>query len=235
MKENPLADHILAWDLETIPDLQAFARTNNLLDQSPTEVRKAIGDEFPKLIYHEIVCIGALVASPTQEGYEVRAVGASHIGERTERELILSFLDTMDRLSPNMVTFNGSSFDLPVLRYRAMIHGISASGLHDRPYFHRYRDDHVDLCDLLSSFSFGGKVKLDELSRIMGLSGKPDGIDGSRVEAYFNAGRIEEIADYCLSDVINTYRIWLRHELFRGRLDQDGFKYSERSIDHSLQ
>jgi predicted PolB exonuclease-like 3'-5' exonuclease len=73
-------------------------------------------------------------------------------------------------------------------------------------------------------------VKLDELSRIMGLPGKPDGIDGSQVEAYFNAGRIQEISDYCKSDVINTYRLWLRHELFRGRLDEAQFQYSEEDV-----
>src|SRR5665647_2580269 len=101
-----------------------------------------------------------------------------------------------------------------------MIHNVFAPGMHNRAYFHRYTDDNVDLCDILSSFSYGAKVKLDEPSRIMGLPGKPDGIDGSQVKAYFNAGRIQEIADYCKSDVINTYRLWLRHELFRGRLDQ---------------
>src|ERR1700730_12102784 len=74
------------------------------------------------------------------------------------------------------------------------------------------------------------KVKLDELSRIRGLPGKPDGIDGSQVETYFNAGRIQEIADYCKSDVINTYRLWLRHELFRGRMDQIQFEFSERDV-----
>jgi Predicted 3'-5' exonuclease related to the exonuclease domain of PolB len=46
---------------------------------------------------------------------------------------------------------------------------------------------------------------------------------GSQAEAYFNAGQIQDIADYCKSDVINTYRLWLRHELFRGRLDQIQF------------
>ena len=79
-------------------------------------------------------------------------------------------------------------------------------------------------------FQFRRKVKLDELSRIMGLPGKPDGIDGSQVEAHFNAGRIQDIADYCKSDVINTYRLWLRHELFRGRLDQHQFELSEQDI-----
>lgn len=74
-------------------------------------------------------------------------------------------------------------------------------------------------------------MKLDELSRIMGLPGKPDGIDRSQVEAYFNAGRIQEIADYFNSDVINTYRLWLRHELFRGRLDKRQFEYSDSNAN----
>jgi 3'-5' exonuclease len=64
----------------------------------------------------------------------------------------------------------------------------------------------------------------------MGLPGKPNGIDGSQVETYFNAGRIQEIADYCMSDVINTYRLWLRHELFRGRMDHAQFEFSERDV-----
>ena len=62
----------------------------------------------------------------------------------------------------------------------------------------------MDLCDDLSSFSCGAKVKLDDLSRIIGLPGKPDENDRSQVEAYFDAGRIQDIADSCQSDVINT-------------------------------
>jgi len=189
-----------------------------------------MGDGFPKLIYHSIVCIGALVANLTDRGYEVQALGASHVSQQTERELIESFVRAIERLNPTLVTFNGGSFDLPVLRYRAMTHQISASGLDERAYFHRYRDHHVDLCDTLSSYHHSGKVRLDELSRVMGLDGKPDGIDGSRVEEYFNAGRIQEIADYCQSDVVNTYRLWLRHELFRGRLDRPSFEFSDGAI-----
>jgi 3'-5' exonuclease len=221
---------VMVWDLETVPDLGGYARANNLIGKSPAEIRAAMGGEFPKLIYHSIVCIGALVATRTSNGWEVQAVGAPHVGQRTEKELIESFVNKIGKLSPQLVTFNGGAFDLPVLRYRAMLHNVFAPGLHNRAYYHRYTEDNVDLCDVLSSFSFGAKVKLDELSRIMGLPGKPDGIDGSQVEAYFNAGRIQEIADYCKSDVINTYRLWLRHELFRGRLDQHQFEYSERDV-----
>jgi predicted PolB exonuclease-like 3'-5' exonuclease len=221
---------IMVWDLETIPDIAGFARANNLIDKSPEEIRSAMGDDFPKLIYHSIICIGALVATRTPLGWEVQAVGAPHVGQRPEKELIETFVNKIAQLSPQLVTYNGSGFDLPVLRYRAMLHNVFAPGMHNRAYFHRYTDDNVDLCDVLSSFSYGAKVKLDELSRILGLPGKPDGIDGSQVEAYFNAGRIQEIADYCKSDVINTYRLWLRHELFRGRLDQSQFEFSERDV-----
>jgi 3'-5' exonuclease len=225
-----MGSNVMVWDLETVPDLEGFARSNNLTGKSSIEIRTAMGDDFPKLIYHSIACIGALVASRTGNGYEVQVVGAPHVGQRTEKQLIESFVNKVGELSPQFVTFNGSGFDLPVLRYRAMVHGVFAPGMHNRAYYHRYTDDCVDLCDVLSSFSYGGKVKLDEVSRIVGLPGKPGGMDGSQVEAYFNAGRIQEIADYCKSDVINTYRLWLRQELFRGRLDRKQFEFSEEMI-----
>jgi predicted PolB exonuclease-like 3'-5' exonuclease len=96
-----------------------------------------IGDKFPKHIYHSIVCIGALVAHRENDYWAVDALGAPHVGERTEKELIQAFVDKIAELNPQLVTFNGNSFDLPVLRYRAMINGISAPGLAARPYFNR--------------------------------------------------------------------------------------------------
>lgn len=65
------------------------------------------------------------------------------------------------------------------------------------------------------------------MSRVMGWPGKPDGMDGSNVASYYEAGRIDEIADYCRGDVLNTYRIWLRYELFRGRLTKEEFAWSD--------
>ena len=158
------------------------------------------------------------------------AIGAPHVGERTEKQLISAFCDKVAELSPRLVTFNGHSFDLPVLRYRAMVHGVSAPGFSTRPYFNRYSEDAVDLCDVFSSFSPQGKATLHEISRIMGLPGKPKGIDGDEVERYFHEGKIKEIADYCETDVVGTYRVWLRYELFRGALSQNAFEASERNL-----
>jgi predicted PolB exonuclease-like 3'-5' exonuclease len=185
---------VIVWDLETVPDLRGFASANGFVGKTDDEVREAIGDKFPKHIYHSIVCVGALVAHADGDHWAVDALGAPHVGERTEKQLIAAFVGKIADLNPQLVTFKGSSFDLPVLRYRAMIRSIAAPGLAERSYFHRYSEDALDLCDALSSFSSGARATLHEISRIMGLTGKPDGIDGGQVDKYFRDGKIKEIA-----------------------------------------
>ena len=230
------ADHtmpeqsIIVWDLESIPDLSAAARMLDMGNAAEADVRQALGEGFPKHPLHKIVCIGALVASRQPEGWRIDALGAPHVGERTEAELISSFAERVGQLRPQLVTWNGHSFDLPVIRYRAMVNRVSATGLQVRQYFHRYTDDALDLCDVLGSYVPGGKVKLDEVSKILGLTGKPEGIDGSRVEEMVRAGQIEEVARYCESDVLNTYRVWLIYELFRGAITAKELDWSEAQI-----
>jgi 3'-5' exonuclease len=226
--------HVLVFDIETVPDLRGFAAANALDGKSDDDIRTAMGDKFPKHIYHSIICIGALVAHWENEHWIVDALGASHVGERSERDLIAAFVDKIAQLKPQLVTFNGSSFDLPVVRYRAMVHKVPAAGLSARPYFHRYTDDATDFCDVLSSFAPGAKASLHELCRVMGLPGKPDAINGSEVDRYFREGRIREIAEYCESDVVNTYRVWLRYELFQGNLSNSAFEESEWKLEEFI-
>jgi predicted PolB exonuclease-like 3'-5' exonuclease len=188
---------VIVWDIETVPDLKGFAAANGHVGKTDDEVRAELGDKFPKHIYHSIICIGALVAHREESSHWiVDALGAPHVGERPEKELIASFVDKIATLSPQLVTFNGSSFDLPVLRYRAMVHGVAAPGLAARPYFHRYTEDAIDLCDVLASFSSQAKATLHELCRVMGLPGKPNGMTGAEVEKYYRDGHIREIAEY---------------------------------------
>src|SRR6516225_1852094 len=221
---------VIVWDLETVPDLAAAARLFDMKDASDAEVREALGSGFPKHPLHKIACIGALVASRQPEGWRVDALGAPHTGERSEAQLIRDFIERIGQLRPQLITFNGRSFDLAVLRYRAMVNRIPASGLQVRQYFHRYTEDALDLCDVLGSYVPGARVKLDDVSKILGLSGKPEGIDGSQVEQLVLAGQIEEVARYCESDVMNTYRVWLVYELFRGAITPDQLDWSEKQI-----
>jgi predicted PolB exonuclease-like 3'-5' exonuclease len=224
-----MADHVIVWDLETVPDLDAVARAHHL-PELDVEVRETLGEKFPKLPFHQIVCIGAVVAEKVDGVWWVTAIGAPHIGERSEKELIATFVEKIAAIKPRLVTFNGASFDLPVLRYRAMLHRISAPGLEGRPYFKRYTDDATDLCDVLSSFDSRSKMKLDDLCRALNLPGKPDGIDGSQVEQLFAEGRILEVADYCECDVVSTYRLWLLHELFKGTISAEEHERSELAL-----
>ena len=219
---------VIVWDIETVPDLSGFARAHGLAGQSDAEIIAALGKGFPKPPYHSIVCIGALTAEWQDQGWKVTSVKAPHVGDQSEKELIQEFVDQVSELRPVLVTYNGSGFDFPVLRYRSMVHNVSAPGLFSRPYFNRYSEDALDLCDALSSFGSSTKMKLDEICKFMGLAGKPNDINGSQVREYFEAGRIQEISDYCVSDVINTYRLWLRWELFKGKLDQDEFEFSDK-------
>jgi predicted PolB exonuclease-like 3'-5' exonuclease len=133
-------------------------------------------------------------------------------------------------LRPQLISFNGTGFDLPVLRYRAMVNRVPAPGLQARKYFYRYSEDSLDLCDALASFESRSKMKLDALSKIMGIAGKPVGVDGSQVDSMLQEGKIEEVAAYCETDLINTYRIWLLYEVFRGVLSSDGLDNSEQQL-----
>ena len=225
-----MAPYAIVWDIETVPDLRGFARAHGLIGKTDEEVRAALGEKFPKHIYHTIICIGALVARRDPDCWVIEALGAPHCGDRSERELIASFVGRIAELKPQLVTFNGNSFDLPVLRYRALVNKVAAPGLSMRPYFHRYTDDAVDLCDVLSAYSSQGKATLHEISRVMGLPGKPEGIDGSEVAQYHRDGHIQEIADYCETDVVNTYRVWLRYELFRGNVTAQELDASEANL-----
>lgn len=226
--------YAIIWDLETIVDCDAFKRMESQPELSDDEAREQHGEKFAKLPLHQIVCIGALVAQREDTGWSVAALGAPHTGQRSERDIIEAFVARISELRPQMVSFNGHGFDLPVLRYRTMLHQLAAPGLNCRSYFNRYSDDCLDLCDALSSFDARSKMSLDALCRIMGIAGKPSGIDGSKVGEYVAAGRIQEVADYCETDIVNTYLLFLRYELFRGHIDAAQHDRAVSDVRHHI-
>lgn len=224
----------IIWDLETVPDLAAFKRMHATPDITDEEAEALLGDKFAKLPLHLIACIGAVVAERGEWGWRVVSLGAPHIGNHPEAEIIERFVSKLEELRPQLVAFNGHGFDLPVLRYRAMVHSLAAPGLNCRSYFNRYSEDCLDLCDALASYETRSKISLDALCRVLGLPGKPEGIDGSQVSEYVKQGRIQEVADYCETDVVNTYRVFLRYELFRGNITPEQHAASEADVEAML-
>jgi predicted PolB exonuclease-like 3'-5' exonuclease len=181
-----------------------------------------------------VACLGALSAfrNDSKAAWQIEKLGALHTQAVEERRIIERFVEGLGGSpGPILVGFNTGGFDLSVLRYRAMALGIEAGPLHGtnkRNYWYRFGRDHVDLCDVLSNYGASTKPSLAEAGALIGISAKSGGIDGSRVEAYINTGRAQEVANYCETDVLSTYLLYLRWQLATGELDE---KTHARSVD----
>ena len=149
--------------------------------------------------------------------------------ESDEAEIVQRFFDGIERYTPDLVSWNGSGFDLPVLHYRALKHNIQAPryweiGENDRDfkwnnYMSRFHWRHVDLMDVLAGFQPRGRASLDQMAVLLGFPGKL-GMSGDKVWDKFQEGGIREIRDYCETDVLNTWLCFLRFEFMRGNLDK---------------
>ena len=180
------------------------------------------GTDFLKLHLHRVVAISAVFRS--RDNVRVWSLGDP---DSDEKELVQRFFDGIDRFTPTLVSWNGSGFDLPVLHYRALLHGIQApryweSGDEDREfkwnnYLSRYHARHTDLMDVLAGYQPRANAPLDEIATLLGFPGKM-GMSGAKVWDAWLAGDIQGIRNYCETDVLNTYLVWLRYEQMRGRL-----------------
>jgi predicted PolB exonuclease-like 3'-5' exonuclease len=238
---------VFAFDIETIPDVELGRRIYDLGDLSDKEVgyvmqakrREASGSEFLSLEQQRIVAIS--VALRTREGFKVWSLGEA---DAPEPELIQRFYDGIDKYTPDLISWNGGGFDLPVLHYRALRHGIQApryweSGEEDQAfrynnYLNRYHSRHLDLMDVLSSFQARARVSLQAAAMLLGLPGKL-GMSGDKVWDTWLEGGIDHIRNYCETDVLNTFLVYLRFELMRGRLSREEFAMEQAIIRDYLQ
>jgi predicted PolB exonuclease-like 3'-5' exonuclease len=222
--------HCLVFDIETIPDLDLGRRLYGLDGVEDNQVaqimftrrRQETGGEFLSLEQHRIVAIS--VGLRTREAFKVWSLGEPQSGEK---ELIERFFDGIEKYSPDLISWNGSAFDLPVLQYRALRHGVAAPryweiGDEDQSfrynnYLNRFHWRHLDLMDVLSGYQNRGRASLENVAALLGLPGKL-GMHGDEVWARYKSGDVGAIRDYCETDVVNTYLIYLRFELIRGRL-----------------
>lgn len=222
--------HCLVFDIETVPDIELGRRLHGLDGIEDSEVgqimlarrRQDTGTEFLSLEQHRIVAIS--VALRSREAFRLWTLGEAASGEA---ELISRFFEGIERYTPDLVSWNGSGFDLPVLHYRALRHGIAAPrywevGDDDQTfrynnYLNRFHWRHLDLMDVLSGYQNRGRAGLNAVASLLGLPGKL-GMAGEEVWEQYRAGNIAGIRDYCETDVLNTYLIYLRFELIRGRL-----------------
>jgi hypothetical protein len=227
----------LVFDIETIPDVDLGRRLYGLEGLSEEQVAKAMftlrrnltGGEFLSLEQHRVVAISCVLRS--REGLRVWSLGDP---SSTEAELIERFYDGIEKFTPDLVSWNGSGFDLPVLHYRALRAGIRAtrywqtgdddSAFRYNNYLSRFHWRHTDLMDVLSGFQSRARVSLQNVACLLGLPGKL-GFSGAQVWDAWLGGDLVRIRRYCETDVLNTYLVYLRFDLMRGRLAPE--RYAE--------
>jgi predicted PolB exonuclease-like 3'-5' exonuclease len=222
--------NVLVFDIETVPDTALGRRLHALHDLSDEEVgevmftrrRAETGSDFLSHEQHRIVAISVVMrARDTLKVWSLGDEGSS------ERDLVERFFDGLDKYTPELVSWNGAGFDLPVLHYRSLLHGVAAPrywemGENDTSfrysnYLSRFHWRHMDLMDILSGFQGRGRASLEDIAVLLGFPGKI-GMHGSLVWDAYRRGELARIRAYCETDVLNTYLVYLRFELVRGRL-----------------
>jgi predicted PolB exonuclease-like 3'-5' exonuclease len=208
------------------------------------EARRAShGSDFLPIYMHRIWVIGC--AFRDQDGLRVRCLGDHHgIDDAHETARIRAFFRTIDKHTPQLVSWNGSGFDAPVLHHRAMVQSVAAprywdQGDDDRDfrynnYLSRYHTRHLDLMDVLSAFQSRAAAPLDAVSRLCGFAGKL-GEDGSQVWQAWRDGRGESVRAYCETDVVNTYLLFCRFRLLRGELSDQAYREELALVRRSLE
>jgi predicted PolB exonuclease-like 3'-5' exonuclease len=240
---TPSAEYLIL-DIETIPDVERWKRPDLPGVTADTEPvarpdRPAVGSPFPPSWAHRIVVIGCLWLD---HGYRLKKLGV--VGDPTggqgspdqrERALLEDFSRFVGKARPVLVTYNGRSFDLPVIALRALCHGVSI-GWYYREQAVRYRyseQGHLDLCDWLADHGATRSGSLDAIARLIGLPGKV-GVDGSQVEGLYQAGQLETIQRYCLGDVAQTALLFLRFRLLQGVLRGEQYQDATSALLDAL-
>ena len=226
----------LVFDIETIPDTDGIRQLLDLpADTSAEDVaniafhqrRQHNGSEFLPLHQHKVCAISCALREGNQ--FKVWTLGDEHA---SEAEIIQRFFDGIEKYTPQIISWNGSGFDLPVLHYRAMINQVQAPRYWDlgeddkdfkwNNYISRYHMRHLDLMDVMAMYNARANAPLDEIAQLCGFPGKL-GMDGSKVWDAYKAGQIKAIRDYCETDVANTHLVYLRFQLMRGHLSAPAY------------
>ncbi len=241
--------NVLVFDIETVPDTEAGRRLYDLSNLSDAEVAAVMYSrrqqetdgrtEFLRQHLHRVVAISLVLRR--EDRISCWSLGDA---EAPEEELLARFFEGIDRFSPTLVSWNGSGFDLPVLHYRALRHGVNAArywetGDEDQSfrwnnYISRYHARHTDLMDVLAGYQPRASAPLHEVATLLGFPGKL-GMDGAKVWDAWLAGDVAGIRDYCETDVLNTYLVYLRYELMRGRLTPEALSRETTLLREYLQ
>ena len=240
--------NILAFDIETIPDTDGGRKLYELDDLTDSEValamfnkrREKVGNEFIATHLQKVVAISAVYRNTQKDQFSVWTLGTE---QSSEKEIVQNFFDGIDKHTPTLVTWNGSGFDMPVLHYRGLINGVQAPRYWDQGeddsnfkwnnYLSRFHARHTDLMDVIAGYNNRAFAPLDEIAVLLGFPGKM-GMSGSKVWEQYEAGQIKDIRDYCETDALNTYLVYLHWQYIKGNLTDAGLAVEHEVVKTAL-
>ena len=243
-----MSSSVLVFDIETVPDiaglraLRGAAASASDAEVLATELaeRQAAGKSDMLPLHLQRVLVISCVFRSTK-GLTVQSFVAGDAAE--EGAVVQTFFDKIERHQPQLVSWNGGGFDLPVLHYRGLRAGVTADkywdlGEDDREfkwnnYISRYHMRHLDLMDLLAMYQPRAAAPLDAMAKLCGFPGKL-GMDGSQVHAAFLDGKLEDIRRYCETDVMNTYLLYCRFQKMRGGFTAAEYEREEMFVRETL-
>lgn len=245
---------VIVFDIETVVDADAARRVLSLPDLSDGEARDALSDyflektngrnDFPRQPFHQVVAIsyGHLIREPGEEGNELlmRRLATGGDKNSSEKDIVESFFKLIETRAPQLVSFNGRGFDVPVLKYRAMVHGLScprwfSEGDKWNNYDTRFSAQyHCDVLEVLSDFGASARCSMHEVAAAFNVPGKLD-TAGDNVREMFETGQIEAIRDYCETDVLTTMLLFLRQQLFSGAISNGAYARSMLGVRNYIE
>lgn len=214
------------FDIETIPDTDFAREVLDMPDAPEEEVLEIAAEElarnksgFLPPMYHRMVSwVGLWIENNGMPKQKASWNGTDEV------EGLKALFNTLKTYKDfGLIHHNGRGFDLPVITYRALKHGLQMPRrLSHYDIKYRYSSHNVDLQDEFSNYGASSWPKLGHLSQLIGIPVKKTG-GGNQVLAMYERGELDAIEHYCYEDVMGTYIIWLHLKYTSGDISKDIF------------
>lgn len=238
--------NLLTFDIKTIPDIDGCRRLYDLHGLSDDDVAKAVfhkrrqeanSQVLPHHL-HKVIAISAVLR--TRDQFKVWSLGNI---ESDEQDLLQRFYSGIARYTPNLVSWDGTGYDLPVIHYRSLLYPINAAqywetgeqniNFQTNNYRNKYHGRHTDLMALLSGFQTAAHAPLTEMATLCGFPGTFD-MSVDQVWESYQSGNINDIRNHCESVVLNIYLVYLNHQRNRGSIDQAQYQNECKIVRDNL-
>jgi predicted PolB exonuclease-like 3'-5' exonuclease len=225
----------LVFDCESVADGQAIARSRypgqelkpaEAIAKFRQELVIESGRDFIPYTYHVPVAIVVAKVRADLSLVEVVALDAPQYRPAVMTRYFWLGWEKYGR--PTLVTFNGRSFDVPLLELAAYRYGVGIAGWFNQqaPSYQQYRNrynvgSHFDLHEFLTNYGstwFRGGLNL--AAQLVGKPGKME-VQGDMVQTLYSQGKLEEINEYCRCDVLDTYFVFLRSCVLTGMISSE--------------